>query len=119
MPPIRRAVTLIAILTALAGAFMHMQAQALGRVVAEKQLRVARATAMSLGSDELARAESEVRAGRSAAGARHVDTQQGRLRVETVTERQAAHRQTVRVRVADESGRVLSRYETVVEVERR
>lgn len=119
MPPIRRAVTVIAILTALAGAFMQMQAKALGRVVAEKELRLAQAAATSLGSDELVRAESEVRAGRSAAGARHVDTQQGRLRVETVTERQAAYRHLVRVSVADDAGRVLSRYETVVEVERR
>ena len=84
-----------------------------------RQARAVRAAAMDLGSEELIRAEAELRAGRTPAGTRDVETRQGRLRVATAIERQATRRHLVRISVADHGGEVLSTYETVVEVERR
>ena len=119
MPSIRRALSVITLLTAFAATAMHMQARALERTIADRQARAVRAAAMDLGSEELIRAEAELRAGRTPAGTRDVETRQGRLRVATAIERQATRRHLVRISVADHGGQVLSTYETVVEVERR
>ena len=80
---------------------------------------MARATAMTLASEELVRAGATVRAGTGASGARMVDTPQGRMRIATETGRQAEGVHVLRVSVADERGRVLSTYETVLETEVR
>ena len=117
MLPMRRTLTAIAVLTAIAASAMHMQARTMGRALAEQELRLARAEAMTIAGGELSRAATEVQSGGVAGGARDVDTRHGRLRVETATERQTAYRHVVRVSVADTTGRVLGSYETVVEVE--
>src|SRR5690606_19614669 len=102
-----------------AGAALHMQARSMARVLAQRELRLARAAALTLAATRLAQAESAVRAGNPVDGVQHMDTEHGRFQVMSAAERQAAGRYIVRVSVADDAGRVLSEYESAVEVESR
>lgn len=119
MKPMRRALVAILLMTAGATVLMRAQATAMADLADAQELRVARATAMTLASEELAQAGATVRAGRPVSSQRMVDTPQGRMRIATETERQAERLLVLRVSVADERGRVLSTYETVLDTEVR
>lgn len=116
--PLRTAGIMVLIAFA-AAAFMEAQADAMARALDARQLRLDRAAAVALAGTELARVGADLRAGRPIAPVHIVETDRGPMRVEAQAERHADSRHIVRLHVADDEGRMLTSYETVVDVEGR